>query len=99
MATTINVKDIGELEDIMDKKDIRIAEAFNSIIFKNINSKKRYHHALSIIIEDEDNTYDITIDKNDFEHILSNNLKIFIGAERYEECDKIKKAIAQLDNK
>ena len=68
-------------------------------MLKNLKSKKRHHHALSVISTDEDAVYDITIDKQDFHHTLEESLIAYEEEEKYEKCAEIKKAMDFLDQK
>jgi hypothetical protein len=98
MATTITVNNISEFENLIDSQDIALSDAFVSVILKNIDSKKRHHHALSVVCLDENEIYDITVDRKDFLIGLKENLKVFESVERYEDCLKIKTAIEMLEN-
>ena len=99
MATEFEVQNAEEFEKLIKSRDFRVYEALVSTILKNLTSKKRHHHALSVISTDEDAVYDITIDKNDFHHTLEESLKAYEEEEKYEECAKIKKAMDFLDKK
>ena len=70
MATEFEVQNAEEFEKLIRSRDFRVYEALVSTILKNLKSKKRHHHALSVISTDEDAVYDITIDKQDFHHTL-----------------------------
>jgi hypothetical protein len=97
MATTLKVKNEEEWEMLVEQKDIRISKALIDTVIKNINGKKRYYHALSIVYLDEDRIFDLTIEKSNFLFTLKENLQIFEREEQYEECAKIKKAIQSFE--
>jgi hypothetical protein len=48
MATEINVLDSEEFEKMVALRDLRISKALVETILKNLNSRKRHLHALSI---------------------------------------------------
>ncbi len=99
MAREFEVKNADEFEELIQSQDFRVYEALVSTILKNLKSKKRHHHALSVISMEEDAVYDITIDKQDFHHTLEESLSAYEKAEKYEECAKIKEAMDFLDKK
>tara|TARA_R100001163_G_scaffold61859_1_gene52173 strand:+ start:141 stop:449 length:309 start_codon:yes stop_codon:yes gene_type:complete len=99
MPREFEVKNAEEFEMMIKNGDFRISEALVSTILKNLKGKKRHHHALSIISLDEDAVYDVTIDRDDFHHTLTESLKKYEEEEMYEECVKIKEAIAYLNSK
>jgi hypothetical protein len=99
MATEINVFDSDEFEELVSSRDLRISSALIETILKNLNGRKRHLHALSVLIEQEQTIYDITIDREEFITTLKSNLPIFEENELYEQCDKIVKAIKFLEEK
>ena len=99
MPREFEVKNAEEFEMMIKNGDFRISEALVSTILKNLKGKKRHHHALSIISLDEDAVYDVTIDRDDFCHTLTESLNKYEEEEKYEDCVKIKEAIAYLKNK
>ena len=99
MAREFEVQNAEEFEKLIRSRDFRVYEALVSTILKNLKSKKRHHHALSVISTDEDAVYDITIDKNDFHHTLEESLAAYEEQEKYEECAKIVEAINFLEKK
>ena len=48
MAVEITVQNSDEFQEMVDSKDFRISEAVVSGILKNIKSKKKHIHLLSI---------------------------------------------------
>ena len=99
MATEINVFDSDEFEELVSSRDLRISSALIETILKNLNGRKRHLHALSVLIEQEQTIYDITIDREEFITTLKSNLPVFEENELYEQCDKIVKAIKFLEEK
>ena len=86
MAKEISVFDSDEFEQLVASRDLRISKALVETILKNINGRKRHIHALSVLIEQEQTIYDITIDRQEFIHTLEQNLPIYEKHELYEGC-------------
>lgn len=99
MATEINVFDSSEFEELISKRDVRISKALVETILKNLKGRKRHLHALSVIVEQEQAIYDITIDRKEFINTLEQNLPILQDNEDYETCADIMKAISFLKDK
>jgi hypothetical protein len=99
MATEINVFDSDEFEQLVANRDLRISKALVETILKNLNGRKRHVHALSVLIEQEQTIYDITVDRKEFVVTLEQNLTIFEENEEYETCSEIVKAIKFLKEK
>jgi cytidylate kinase len=73
--------------------DFKISEALVSTVLQNLKNKRRYHHAFSVISEEDGDIYDITIDRQDFKKTLKEALPKYELEEKYEECIKIQEAI------
>ena len=99
MATEINVLDSEEFEKMFALRDLRISKALVETILKNLNSRKRHLHALSIFVENEETIYDVTVDRQDFVETLESNLSIYEENELYEGCAEIVKALKFLKTK
>ena len=99
MATEISVFDSDEFEQLVASRDLRISKALVETILKNINGRKRHVHALSVLIEQEQTMYDITIDRQEFIPTLEQNLLIYEKHELYEQCAEIVNAIKVLKEK
>jgi len=99
MAKEISVFDSEEFERLVSEKDIRISNALVDTILKNLKGRKRHIHALSILVENEQMVYDITVDRNEFIPTLEMSLPVYEQAEEYEKCAKIFKAIQSLKSK
>ena len=96
MAIEFEVDSPEEFEKMVENGDIRISKALVSTILKNLKSKKNHHHALSVTCLNEGETYDISINKNDFQITLEKCLPKFEVDELYEECGVIVSAITYL---
>jgi len=94
-----HVESTEEFQEWIDNKDFRIAEAIVSGILANLNGKKKHVHLLSIIIEEENSIYDITIERKHFAETLEENLPHYVREERYEECQMIADVISELKGK
>jgi hypothetical protein len=99
MATEISVFDSDEFEELVSMRDLRISKALVETILKNLKGRKRHLHALSVLIEQEQTIYDITVDRQDFVTTLEQNLPIYEKHELYEGCAEIVKAIKFLKDK
>lgn len=99
MAEEISVFDSEEFERLVSEKDIRISNALVDTVLKNLKGRKRHIHALSIMVEQEQMVYDITIDRNEFLSTLENSLPIYEKVEQYEKCAEVLKAINFLRKK
>jgi len=99
MALEISVHDSEEFEKMISNKDIRISKALVETILKNLEGKKRYYHVLSVLVEQDQTIYDITVDRQDFLDTLELNLPIYEKHELFEECVEILKAINMLKGK
>lgn len=92
----ITVNSIDEFQDLVKNKDISIAKAVIESIIKNIKTRKKHIHVLSVQIVEENTVFDITLEKQHFKSTLQENLKYFEEKEMYEECIKINEAITKL---
>lgn len=99
MANEISVFDTSEFEKMVEAKDIRISKALVETILKNLKGRKRFFHALSVLVVQEQTVYDITIDKDEFIHTLESNLPIYEKHELFEKCAEMVKALKYLKNK
>ena len=97
MKLTLNTAE--ELEEIINSGDIRISQALVSTILKNLKGRKRHIPAFSVFLEEEDNIFDITVDRNEFVNILNTHLPVLEKNELFEECAQVVKAIEEIKNK
>jgi hypothetical protein len=66
MVTEISVFDSEEFEELISQRDLRISKALVETILKNLKGRKRHLHALTVLVEQDQTIYDITVDRNDF---------------------------------
>jgi hypothetical protein len=94
----INVDSTDEFQELINNKDFRISKHIVEGILANINTKKKHVHVLSVVCEDEDEIFDITVERKHFAETLDENLKYYVENEEYEGCQKIIEAIKLLKN-
>jgi len=99
MAGEITVNNQDEFQEMIDRKDFRIAKAIVESILENMDNKKRNVHILTVACVEDSAIYDLTLDRKFFVDTLEENLKYFIEQERYEECQRIVEAIKKLKKK
>ena len=92
----INVDNTDEFQELINSKDFRIAKAIVEGILANMNTKKKHVHVLSVVCEDEEEIFDITVERKHFCETLDENLKYYVENEEYEGCQKIIEAIKVL---
>ena len=98
MTTELNVKSQEEFSDLIDQRDFRIAQAVVETILNNISSKKKNIHVLTVNCEEENESYDVTIDSKHFLDSLEQMLPYYIKEEKYEDCQTIANTINMLKN-
>ena len=98
MVPEIIVDNSDEFQKLVDNKDIRISKAIVEGILKNITTTKKHIHVLSVACVEEDEVYDITVDRKYFIETLEENLPNYVEEELYEDCQKIVDTINLLKN-
>ena len=96
MAKRIKVKNIEEFEQMLQNQDLKISKAIVEVALKNLHSKKRFIPILEVYVEEEEEVFDITLDKQNLVSTLQQNLKIHERNEDYEGCARIANAIKEL---
>ena len=99
MVTEISVFDSEEFEELISQRDLRISKALVETILKNLKGRKRHLHALTVVVEQDQTIYDITVDRNDFITTLEQNLPVYEKNELYEGCAEIVTAVKFLKGK
>ena len=99
MIPELNVATQDDFLELVEQKDFRIPKAIVESILNNIDTKKKNIHVLTVNCEEENTTFDITVDTKFFALTLEENLPYYVKEERYEECQKIVNAINQLKSK
>jgi hypothetical protein len=95
----ITVKNHEEFKSLVHLKDFRISKAIVEAILKNLKGTKKFIYILTVEVEEDNATYDITIRRSDFLEGLKRNLKYYEINEQYEDCREIVKAIKFLKKK
>jgi hypothetical protein len=93
------VKNQEEFTRLVDNSDFRIIEAIVEGALNNINTTKRFIHILAVEITDENDIYDLTLDRKEILGSLKRNLRYYEKNELYEKCREIADAIKYLENK
>ncbi len=99
MVKEFNFSTREEFDKFVASKNKDLSLAIIEVIQKNFNSKKKHIHVVSIAIEEEDQIYDLTVDKKLFLHTLEENLDTLLKHELYEKCAEVKILIDKLKNK
>jgi protein-arginine kinase activator protein McsA len=99
MASELNVSTQEDFMELIDQKDFRISRAIVESILDNLDTKKKNVHVLTVNCEEENITFDLTVDTKFFALTLEENLSYYVKEEKYEDCQKIVNAINQLKSK
>ena len=81
---------------MLQNQDLKISKAIVEVALKNLHSKKRFIPILEVHVEEEEEVFDITLDKQNLVSTLQQNLKIHERNEDYEGCARIANAIKEL---
>jgi protein-arginine kinase activator protein McsA len=93
---TFKVNSLEKFQEMVNKKDFSISQAIVESILKNLKSRKKNVHMLSVKCIEENTIFDITLEKVNFVDTLKENLKHYEKHEKYEDCEKIRDGITQL---
>jgi hypothetical protein len=96
MTPELNVATQDDFLELVEQKDFRIPKAIVESILNNIDTKKKNIHVLTVNCEEENTTFDITVDTKFFALTLEENLPHYVQEEQYEDCQRIVNAINQL---
>ena len=91
------VQNHEEFTQLVDSSDFRIVRAIVEGALQNINTTKRFIHILSVAVEEDNDIYDLTLERCEFLDNLKKNLKHYEKAELYEKCREIVNAINYLE--
>jgi hypothetical protein len=95
----VKVNTLEEWEEMMKHQNYDISKSIVNKILENLHTKKRFIPILEIEIKDNEEIYDITLDRKNMLNTLQVNLKIFEKYEDYEGCNNIIKAINTISTK
>jgi len=93
------VQNHEEFTQLVDSSDFRIVRAIVEGALQNINTTKRFIHILTVEVEEEDDIYELTLDRKEILGCLKRNLVHYEDHEWYEKCREIVNAIDYLENK
>ena len=96
---TIRVKTEEEFTTLVKNYDFRIVEAIVEGALSNLKTKKRFIHILEVEVYNDNEVYDLTIDRSELLFSLKTNLQHYEKQELYEKCQEIVKAIKYLEKK
>lgn len=89
----IKVSTYDEFLEMTKSEKFTISETIVKIILNNLKTRKKEIPVFEIEVEEEDQIYTLSIQKDEFLDILEKNLIHFENEEAYEGCQKIIKAI------
>jgi len=95
----VKVNTLEEWEEMMKHQNYDISKSIVNKILENLHTKKRFIPILEIEVNNNGETYDITLDRKNMLNTLQVNLKIYEKYEDYEGCDNIIKAINTISAK
>ena len=95
----ITVKTSEEFTRLVENSDWRIVQAIVEGALKNLTTERRFIHILTVEVEEDNDVYDLTLDRKEFLGALKRNLKHYEDMELYEKCQDIVDAIRYLENK
>lgn len=93
----ITVNSVEEFEELTQSQDFRIATALYEAIMKNLKTKRRSVHFLTVNILETQEILDLTVERPMFADTLEEILPHFVEQEKYEECILIKETIEKLN--
>ena len=93
------VKDHEEFTQLVDSSDFRIIRAIVEGALQNLDTTKRFIHILTVEVEEENDIYDLTLDRKEILGCLKRNLVHYEDHEWYEKCREIVNAIEYLEKK
>ena len=96
---TIVVKTAEDFTSLVENSDWRIVQAIVEGALKNLHTERRFIHILTVEVEEDDDIYDLTLNRKEFRGALERNLKHYEDMELYERCQDIVDAIKLLEEK
>ena len=93
------VQNHEEFTELVDNSDFRIVRAIVEGCLQNLETTKRFIHILTVEVEEEDDIYELTLDRKEILGCLNRNLVHYEEHEWYEKCREIVNAIKFLEDK
>jgi len=94
----LTVKNQEEFTQLVDSSDFRIVRAIVEGALQNLNTTRRFIHILTVEVEEENDIYELTLDRKEILGCLKRNLVHYEEHEWYEKCREIVNAIDYLEN-
>ena len=95
----IKVETYTEFLAMAKSKDFMISKTIVETILDNLKTRKKNIPVFEVEVDDEGNTYTLSMSRDEFQDILEKNLIHFENEEAYEGCQKIIEAINYLKTK
>jgi hypothetical protein len=95
----LTYSDSSKIESILSNGDYDLSCLVVDVALENLKTKRKVIPVVSIYSQDEDLIYDLTLDREDIEETLTQNLSIMERFEDYERCQKIVDGIKSIKNK
>ena len=95
----IRVDNYDEFLEITRNQKFTMAESIVNVVLSNLKTTKKEIPIFEIEVYNEDVTYTLSVQRNEFLDILKKNLIHFENEEAYEGCQKIIEAINFLKTK
>lgn len=96
MATRLVIPNEDTFDDLLDNGDYRLAQAIVEGILSQLPTDEENLRIVEVYVEEEDDIYDLSINKNDIIETLQDNLVWYEKEENYEGCASIVKAIENI---
>jgi hypothetical protein len=94
----IKVQTKEEFESYLVDNGCQISMTIIDIIEKNINNKKNHIPVFEVLIEEDQEILDITLERKNFVDTLNKNLITLEKFEQYEYCSKTINLINKIQN-
>ena len=94
----IKVQTKEEFESYLVDNGCQISMTIIDIIEKNINNKKNHIPVFEVLIEEDQEILDITLERKNFVDTLNKNLITLEKFEQYEYCSKAINLINKIQN-
>ena len=95
----IRVDNYDEFLEMTRNQKFTMAESIVNVVLSNLKTNRKEIPVFEIEVYNEDLTYTLSIQKEEFLDILEKNLIHFENEEAYEGCQKIIEAINYLKTK
>jgi len=95
----IRVDNYDEFLEMTRNQKFTMAESIVNVVLNNLKTTKKEIPIFEIEVYNEDVTYTLSVQRNEFLDILKKNLIHFENEEAYEGCQKIIEAVNYLKTK